>query len=106
MSTPTLDEAVEWGAGRIGALSLTRGRHASTEQTHLAVLVQVAREVSAPSVDTVELVARIILGPKSNWNYDQMKNRPLSDWPKYPDAVRALAKARAVLAALSGMKGK
>ena len=47
---------------------------------------------------STEAVARIILGPKSHWNYGNFRSANLSDWRLYPEVARALAKAAAILA--------
>jgi len=57
-----------------------------------------ARRTPAPaSGELREQVARMILGPKSHWNYEGMRSRPLTDWPQYPEVVRALAKAAQII---------
>lgn len=58
-------------------------------------------EGSRPSEVDREGVARIILGPKSVWNYSSFGEDKLNDWAHNPDVARALAKADKILALLS-----
>jgi hypothetical protein len=45
-----------------------------------------------------EAIARIILGPKSSWNYEGHRSESLEDWLQYPEVERALAKADQIIA--------
>lgn len=43
-------------------------------------------------------IVRVILGPRSTWNYGSFATRNLEDWRQYPEVDRAFAKADAILA--------